>query len=111
MEKSARRASLIKPSAIGRMLELSTGIKDVIHLEHGEPDFVTPSHILEAAEEAMNRGFTHYTEINGMLELREAIAEKLEKENNISADPKTDNYLRNSRSNVYRRVGTFEPWR
>ena len=72
------------------MLELSAGIKDVIHLEHGEPDFATPSHILEAAEEAMNQGFTHYTEINGMLELREAIAEKLEKENNISADPKTE---------------------
>ena len=90
MEKSAHRASLIKPSAIGRMLELSAGIKDVIHLEHGEPDFATPSHILEAAEEAMNQGFTHYTEINGMLELREAIAEKLEKENNISADPKTE---------------------
>jgi aminotransferase len=72
------------------MLELSAGMKDVIHLEQGEPDFTTPRHILEAAVEATKRGFTHYTDTNGVLELREAIAEKLEKDNGIEVDPQTE---------------------
>ena len=72
------------------MLELSAGMENVIHLEQGEPDFTTPRHILEAAVDAMKNGFTHYTEINGTLELRQAIAEKLEKENGIDADPQTE---------------------
>ncbi|MEM3640485.1 MAG: pyridoxal phosphate-dependent aminotransferase [Candidatus Bathyarchaeia archaeon] len=86
----SRRTSLIKPSAIRRMLELSASMENLVHLEQGEPDFPTPKHICEAAEEAMRRGFTHYTESNGTLELREAIAEKLEKENGISVNPKTE---------------------
>ena len=46
------------------MLELSMRMEDIVHLEQGEPDFTTPNHILEAAVEAMRKGFTHYTEIN-----------------------------------------------
>jgi len=88
--ESSNRVGLIKPSAIRRMLELSAGMENVVHLEQGEPDFTTPKHILEAAVEAMEKGFTHYTETNGMLELRQAIAEKLEKENDIDADPQTE---------------------
>jgi len=72
------------------MLELSEGIKNVIHMEQGEPDFTTPEHILEAAKDAAEKGFTHYTEMDGTLELRQAIAEKLEKENDIGADPRTE---------------------
>lgn len=84
------RVSSIKPSAIRRMLELSAGMENVVHLEQGEPDFVTPKHIVEAALKAAEKGFTHYTEINGTPELREAIAEKLEGENGIDADPETE---------------------
>jgi aminotransferase len=80
----------MKPSAIRKMLDLSAKMQNVIHLEQGEPDFVTPQHILDAAAEAMRKGCTHYTDTSGTLELREAIAEKLEKENNISADPNTE---------------------
>ena len=72
------------------MLELSMGMEDIVHLEQGEPDFTTLNHILEAAVEAMRKGFTHYTEINGTLELRQAIAEKLERENGIEADPEKE---------------------
>jgi aminotransferase len=90
MLEGSSRTSLIKSSAIRRMLELSTGMENVVHLEQGEPDFTTPSHILDAAMEAMKNGFTHYTEINGTLELRQAMAEKLEKENGIDADPRTE---------------------
>ena len=90
MLEGSYRASLIKPSAIRKMLELSAKMENVVHLEQGEPDFTTPKHILEAAKDAMERGFTHYTEINGTLELRQAIAEKLQKENGVDADPQTE---------------------
>jgi len=72
------------------MLELSSGMKNIVHLEQGEPDFTTPKHILKAAVEATKKGFTHYTETDGTLELRQAIAEKLERENDIDADPQTE---------------------
>ncbi len=90
MFQGSNRVNLIKPSAIRRMLELSAGMENVVHLEQGEPDFTTPEHILEAAVEAAKKGFTHYTEVDGTLELRQAIAEKLEKENGINADPQTE---------------------
>ncbi len=88
--KTSKKVSQIKPSAIRKMLDLSANMQNVIHLEQGEPDFVTPQHILNAAAEAMQKGYTHYTDASGTLELREAIAEKLEKDNNISADPRTE---------------------
>ena len=90
MLESSNRVNQIKPSAIQKMLALSKGMENVIHLEQGEPDFTTPTHILEAAVEATKKGFTHYTEIDGTLELRQAIADKLEKENGIYADPQTE---------------------
>lgn len=81
---------MIKPSAIRRMLELSAKAQNVIHMEQGEPDFITPDFIAEAAVEAVKRGFTHYTEIDGTLELRQAISDKLRAENGIDADPGTE---------------------
>ena len=72
------RTSLIQPSSIRRMIELSAGMKNVIHLEQGEPDFTTPEHILNAAIEAIRGGWTHYTAMDGTMELREAITKKLE---------------------------------
>ncbi|MEM4201800.1 MAG: pyridoxal phosphate-dependent aminotransferase [Candidatus Hadarchaeum sp.] len=87
---SAERLKFIKPSAIRRMIDLSAGMKDVIHLEQGEPDFITPEHILDAAKKAMDEGYTHYTQTPGTLELREAVSEKLSRENGIDVDPKTE---------------------
>lgn len=72
------------------MLELSAQMKDVVHLEQGEPDFATPRHILDAAKEAIEKGFTHYTDTNGTLELRQAVAQKLERENGIDVNSKTE---------------------
>lgn len=86
----SNKVRLIKPSAIRKMLELSATKMNVVHLEQGEPDFTTPEHILDAAAEAMKKGFTHYSEISGTLELREAIAEKLERDNDILVDPRTE---------------------
>jgi aspartate/methionine/tyrosine aminotransferase len=62
----------------------------LIHFELGEPDFETPQHIREAAKRALDQGFTHYTPNAGLLELREAIAEKLKKDNEIEVDPASE---------------------
>ncbi len=48
--------------------------RSVIHLEIGEPDFPTPPHIIEAAKQALDQGWTHYGPTQGLPELREAIA-------------------------------------
>lgn len=60
---------------------------DVINLGLGEPDFNTPSHIQQAAVDAMQQGFTHYTATAGIIELRKAVAKKLEAENSIVYKP------------------------
>ncbi len=62
----------------------------IIHLEIGRPDFDTPQHIKDAAKQALDDGFVHYTSNYGTLELRQAIAEKLARENGIQVDPATE---------------------
>ncbi|SJZ32219.1 pyridoxal phosphate-dependent aminotransferase [Selenihalanaerobacter shriftii] len=56
---------------------------DIIGLGAGEPDFDTPDHIKEVAIKAIEEGFTNYTVSSGILELKEAICEKLEENNNL----------------------------
>ena len=72
-------------SGIRKMFECAG--EDAINLGLGEPDFDTPSHIKEAAIRALNEGHTHYTPSMGIPELREAICEKLRRENGIDAEP------------------------
>jgi aspartate/methionine/tyrosine aminotransferase len=91
--KLAKRMQLIAPSETIGMLEKAEEIsrkgRKVLHMEVGEPDFDTPSHIKEAAYKAMKEGFTHYTSSKGILELREAISENL-KTREVEADPKNE---------------------
>ncbi len=88
------RMEEIVPHPIRAMFEAASEMKrrgiEVIHLEIGEPDFTTPKNIIEAAKRALDEGYTHYVSHLGLLELREAIAEKLERENKIHVDPKTE---------------------
>jgi len=63
--------------------ELKAQGKDVIDMSLGEPDFDTPSFIKEAAKKALDDGYTKYTPVNGLLELREAIVRKLARENHL----------------------------
>ncbi len=60
--------------------------EDVVNLAAGEPDFDTPQQIKEAAKQAINEGFTKYTPSTGTPELKNAIAQKLIKENGLSVD-------------------------
>jgi aspartate aminotransferase len=59
---------------------------DVIDLGGGDPDFITPAHIRQAATDAMNAGDTHYVASNGTPALRKAIAKKLRDDNGIEVD-------------------------
>lgn len=81
------RTKSLEPSGITAIYAKARGIKDVIRLEVGEPDFDTPEHIKEAAKSALHKGFTHYTPSAGIPPLREAIAEKIEKETGVGVDP------------------------
>ena len=60
-----------------RMGRIASGMKDVIALGRGDPDFHTPGHIVEAAKAALDANHHHYTGPTGIPELREAIAEDL----------------------------------
>ena len=66
---------------LGRELR-SQGI-DVIDLSLGEPDFDTPEHIKQAAIQAINDNWTHYTPVSGYLDVREAVCSKLKRDNNL----------------------------
>jgi aspartate aminotransferase len=63
---------------------------DVIDLGGGDPDFITPAHIRQAAADAMNAGETHYVASAGIPSLRKAIATKLKNDNGIEVDPMTE---------------------
>ena len=88
--KFSERVQRLPPSKFAEIRRLMMGRTDVIRLELGEPDFDTPQHIKEAAIQAINEGFTHYTPTEGLRELREAVARKLKRENRIEADPETE---------------------
>jgi aspartate/methionine/tyrosine aminotransferase len=61
--------------------------RDIIHLEIGEPDFDTPPSVVQAGLSALQRGETHYTASAGIVELRQAIADHLNRTRHLSVDP------------------------
>jgi aspartate/methionine/tyrosine aminotransferase len=61
--------------------------RDVVHLEIGEPDFDTPRHIIEAGQEALDQGYTHYGPSAGLPELRAAIAQHVSQSHHLSITP------------------------
>jgi len=85
----ARHVSDIPRSGIREFFDIVQSMPDVISLGVGEPDFVTPWHIREAAIYALERGKTGYTSNLGLLKLREAIRTYVEREFGIAYDPKT----------------------
>ncbi len=89
------RINSIKPSptlaVTAKAAALQAAGQDIIGLGAGEPDFATPAHIREAAIQAINAGFTHYTAVDGIAELKDAIINKLKRENQL--DYKADQIL------------------
>jgi aspartate aminotransferase len=74
-------------SVLAKAKALEAQGREIIHLEIGEPDFDTPSHIVEAACRALRGGHTHYTPTAGIPELREAIAADVARSRGIQVDP------------------------
>ncbi|MGI9246205.1 MAG: pyridoxal phosphate-dependent aminotransferase, partial [Steroidobacteraceae bacterium] len=84
----AARVRRVKPSPTvaltGRVARLKAEGKDIIGLGVGEPDFDTPAHIAQAGIEAIRSGFTRYTAVEGVPELRDAIIGKFQRDNGIT---------------------------
>jgi aspartate aminotransferase len=84
----SRRAQRVKPSPTLAVTALAGRLraegKDVISLGAGEPDFDTPVHIADAGVKAIRSGFTRYTNVDGIVELKDAIIAKFKRDNGIS---------------------------
>ncbi len=87
MNELSARLNRLAPSATLAMSQRSNELKasgvDVVNLSVGEPDFNTPDHIKEAAEKAIDENYSRYSPVPGYPVLREAIVEKLKRENNL----------------------------
>lgn len=87
----AKRLSKIEEPQTIKMAKLSRELKalgkDIIDLSLGEPDFRTPQHIVEAAIQAMQDGFTKYPPVAGFPDLRLAITEKFKRDNHLDYTP------------------------
>jgi aspartate aminotransferase len=83
----SRRVQRVKPSptlaVTARAAKLKAEGKDVIGLGAGEPDFDTPAHIAQAGIDAIKNGFTRYTNVDGITELKDAIIDKFQRDNGI----------------------------
>ena len=86
----SKRLSRFKPSLTVKISEkareMSRKGDKIISLSSGEPDFDTPDHIKDYAVKAINNGFTKYTQVDGIYDLKKAIVKKFSKENNLSYD-------------------------
>ena len=87
----AEQLSRVKPSATmavtNKARELKAAGRDVIGLGAGEPDFDTPDNIKQAGIDAITRGETKYTAVDGIPELKKAISDKFKRENGLDYDP------------------------
>ena len=87
MNQLSNRLNSLSPSATLAMSQKSSELKaqgiDVINLSVGEPDFNTPDHIKEAAKKAIDKNYSRYSPVAGYPALRNAIVEKLKKENGL----------------------------
>jgi aspartate aminotransferase len=85
--KLASRLQVVKPSPTFAMAAEAAALRkqgrDIVDLSVGEPDFDTPAHVLAAARDAMGRGMTRYTPIGGTDALKDAICEKLRRDNGL----------------------------
>ena len=83
----SQRVAGLKPSGIRKFFDIAATMKEVISLGIGEPDFTTPKPILEAGQHSLQAGETHYTSNAGKIQLRQALADHLQKLYGVKYDP------------------------
>ncbi len=83
----SERYFYLPDSEFTEIMRMAGEKKDIISLGPGEPDFTTPKHIIEFAKRKLDEGYTHYSPPVGRSDTREAVANKLKKENKIKVDP------------------------
>ena len=87
----SKRLDRIQPSATLAMTAKATELRsqgiDVLNFSVGEPDFNTPQNIIDAAKTAMDSGYTKYTPGSGIKELKEAVCQKIKRDNNLNYNP------------------------
>lgn len=87
MNELSERLNRLQPSATLAMSQKSNELKaqgiDIVNMSIGEPDFNTPEAIKEAAHRAIDENYSHYSPVPGYPVLRQAIADKLKRENNL----------------------------
>jgi aminotransferase len=86
----SKSVKALKPSGIRKFFDIAATMEDVISLGIGEPDFNTPQPIIDAGIQSLKAGETHYTSNLGILELRQAIADNLERLYGVHYDPFTE---------------------
>ena len=80
----------VKPSVVGKFLEIANEYKEIISLSVGEPDFQTPWHIRQAGIAALEQGKTFYSPVRGLLALRQEIADYMQRRFDVYYQPKTE---------------------
>ena len=87
MNNFSNRVKKVKPSFTLEMATIAAEMRskgiDIVNFSVGEPDFNTPLHIIDAGKIAMDKGYTKYTAGPGMIEFRQAICDKLKRENDL----------------------------
>ncbi|MDF2529343.1 MAG: pyridoxal phosphate-dependent aminotransferase [Gammaproteobacteria bacterium] len=111
MTRLSDRILGIKPSptmaVAAKAAELKRQGRKIISLSVGEPDFDTPEHIKKAAMIAIETGQTKYTAVEGTLELRQAIAEKLKRDNHLDYSPKQILVSNGAKQSIYNAFGAI----
>jgi aminotransferase len=93
--KISRRLDQVSPSGIRKFFDLIASMEGVISLGVGEPDFVTPWHIREAAIHSLEKGYTMYTSNSGLLELRQELIRYLRATYHLDYDPYSELLITN----------------
>ncbi len=86
-ERMSRLGTETAFQVLARAQALEAQGKNIVHLEIGEPDFDTPKHIRAAAAKALEKGYTHYCNSQGIMPLRNEIAKQMQKTRGVPVDP------------------------
>jgi aspartate aminotransferase len=101
----SKRVQRVKPSPTvaltGRVAQMKAAGQDIITLGAGEPDFDTPAHISQAGIEAIHKGVTRYTAVDGTAELKNAICAKFKRENHLEYSPKQILVSNGAKQSIY----------